>query len=81
MAAVFDPYGSEYGNWEDPHVHILLGQCAGCVTCAGWRGKTVNEICAERAAFVCRRRGHARPEQTAAEVAAEDRAYWDDRYA
>lgn len=81
MAAAFDPYGTEYGDWVDPHTHKLIEQCTGCPTCVGWQGKSVPEIQAARIALVLKRRARDRGEPTAAEIGAEDRAYWSDQYA
>lgn len=81
MSTVYDPYGEkEFGDWEDPHVHLLLTGCGGCPMCVTWPGKSYGRIRAERAALVSRRR-LAAPEQTTAEVAREDRNHWSQRYA
>lgn len=82
MVAAYDPYGEkEFGDWEDPYIHLLLDACEGCPTCVTWPGKTYSQIRAERLDLVSRRRLRARPEQTVDEVGREDRNHWSERYA
>lgn len=77
----YDPYGEEYNDgWEDPYRHILLSACTGCPMCITWKGKTSDQIRAERMAQVARRRAREEREPTAGETGREDRAYWADQY-
>lgn len=48
-----DPYGLEYGDWEEPYGH---DDCTGCAMCAAWEGRSYEQIRAERLADVARRR-------------------------
>jgi hypothetical protein len=81
MAAVHDPYGeTDIGGWEEPFQHILINGCTGCTTCVGWKGKTPEQIRAERLALVSRLRLAAKPEQSAAEAGQEDRDHWNTLY-
>lgn len=76
----FDPYGIEYGDWVDPHTHILIEGCTGCPTCVAWKDKLVEEILSERIALVLKRRARENPEPTCQQVAQEDRDHWNDSY-
>jgi hypothetical protein len=49
-----DPYGLEFGDWEDPYDHDY---CTGCDMCRPWEGCSHEAIRAVRAAEVSRRRG------------------------
>jgi hypothetical protein len=74
---IFDPYGEEYGDWEDPYSHVFLTMCTGCPMCVAWEGKPYDQIRAERVDLTVRRRSRRVLEPTAREIAAEDRAYWN----
>jgi hypothetical protein len=53
MRADQDPYGLEFGDWEEPYAHDY---CTGCAMCESWEGKPYEQIRAERRAEVQRRR-------------------------
>lgn len=73
-----DPYGTEYGDWEDPYTHAFLTMCTGCALCANWNGKTYDQIRGERISQVeAHRLREGRDEETPSEVARADREYWD----
>jgi DNA-binding CsgD family transcriptional regulator len=48
-----DPYGNEFGDWEDPQGHDM---CTGCIICRPWEGRPYRLIRNERSATVARRR-------------------------
>lgn len=49
-----DPYGLEYGDWEDPYDHGTLTMCTGCAMCLPWEGRLAEEIRSERRMAVLR---------------------------
>lgn len=54
-----DPYGTEYGDWEDPIEHLMVTMCTGCVLCRSWEGRSYESIREERKVMVARWRGLA----------------------
>lgn len=78
MSSAPDPYGLEYDDWEDPFIHTFFTLCTGCSLCASWKGKSYNQIRAERVNQVeARRLREGRDEETPEEVAQADRRHWD----
>jgi hypothetical protein len=55
-----DPYGEEFGDWEDPLIH----DCTGCDMCTPWQGRTYDQIRAERRMAVAVRRAEAETGET-----------------
>ena len=49
-----DPYGEEYGDWEDPINHMMITMCTGCAMCESWEGQSHEQIRAERRAAVAK---------------------------
>lgn len=47
-----DPYGEEYGDWEDPITHSMITMCTGCAMCEPWEGLSYNVIRSDRRAQV-----------------------------
>jgi hypothetical protein len=80
MPPPLDPYGEEYGDWEDPWNHVFLTECTGCAMCVSWKDRTYEEIKSSRIALVLKRRARETPEPTCQQVAQEDRNYWNDTY-
>lgn len=80
MRGRHDPYGEEYGDWEDPYVHIFTTMCTGCSMCVTWTHKLYDEIRSERIALVLSRRVREAGEPTCKQVAREDRDHWSDVY-
>lgn len=58
-----DPYGLEFGDWEDPQTH---DDCTGCAMCRDWEGRSYEAIRAVRRVEVSRRRAEAAAEAAAA---------------
>lgn len=54
MTAQTDPYGYEFGDWEDPQTEH--DYCTGCDMCRPWEGRTHEQIRADRLAQVAARR-------------------------
>lgn len=76
MTTTFDPYGLEYGDWEDPETHH---DCTGCVTCLPWEGRAYETIRAQRRALVHRWRTADGTGMTPGEAAQQDRDYWNNQ--
>lgn len=49
-----DPFGREFGDWEDPETEHV--DCEGCAMCGPWTGRSYAQIRAARRAEVARRR-------------------------
>lgn len=71
-----DPYGLEYGDWEDPYDHDY---CTGCWMCLPWEGRLHEEIRSERRAAVQRRRIAEDGGLTPAEAGRQDHNYWNNQ--
>lgn len=54
MSDTTDPFGKEYGDWEDPQYEH--DYCTGCEMCAPWEGRTYEQIRNERLVTVVQRR-------------------------
>jgi hypothetical protein len=72
-----DPYGLNYGDWEDPYDH---DSCTGCTTCHPWEGRLYEDIRADRKAEVHRRRAAEGGPAAPSDAAREDTAYWTELY-
>jgi len=70
----FDPYGEEYGDWENPTTHT---DCTGCPVCLPWEGRPYDVIRAQRRALAHRWRIADGNDLTPREAAQQDRDYWD----
>lgn len=57
-----DPYGEEYGDWEDPINHMMITMCTGCALCSSWEGRSHERIRAERRAAVAKWREESQAE-------------------
>jgi len=76
MTTTIDPYGLEYGDWEDPFDHDY---CTGCTMCRWWEGRRYEDIRAERAVYVQRRRIAEGDDLTPGEAAHHDRDHWNNQ--
>lgn len=76
MTTAFDPYGAEFGDWEDPEVHT---DCTGCATCLPWEGRPHAVIRAQRKALVHRWRTVEGTELTPQEASRQDDDYWNNQ--
>lgn len=72
----YDPYGLEYGDWEDPEVH---DSCSGCPACFPWEGRSYEAIRTQREALVRRWRIADGTDGTPQEVARQDDDYWNNQ--
>lgn len=73
MNSTPDPYGLEYGDWEDPEVH---DSCTGCPVCYSWEGRSYRQIRISRLVEVRNRRIAGGNDLTPREAAQQDRSYW-----
>jgi hypothetical protein len=55
-----DLYGQEFGDWEDPVVHLTVTLCTGCTLCIPWEGRSYEAIRADRIAQVAAWRAELR---------------------
>lgn len=76
MTTTFDPYGLEFGDWEDPFDHDY---CTGCPACLPWEGRSYEAIRAQRKALVRRWRIAAGTDLTPREAARQDDDHWNNR--
>lgn len=76
MATALDPYGLEYGDWEDPATH---DDCTGCSLCMWWEGRLHDDIRAERRVYVQRRRIAEGTDLSPREANRQDNRYWNNQ--
>jgi hypothetical protein len=76
MHHTYDPYGEEYGDWEDPEVHT---DCTGCAVCLPWEGRPYGRIRSDRRALVRRWRIAQGVNLPPEEAAQQDRDYWNNQ--
>lgn len=76
MTTALDPYGLEYGDWEDPFDHDY---CTGCTICRWWEGRLLEHIRTERLVAVERRRIAEGDDLTPREAAQQDNQYWNNQ--